>query len=366
MEKSHSLNLPAPLLGAILTNLPDPVLVINAQDHIIMANAKAEDFFKASAAQLAKLGWASLLAQIPTLAELPMRVRDQHASITMRDIGLNHPKFGNYKLDINANLFEYDAEKLVILSLHPAGLASKLDDALHQRGNLERLGALTAMLAHEVKNPLSGIRGAAQLIEGILPQQERRWPSMILAETDRVTRLLESLETLGDSPLLSRKPINIHAVLDRVWQVASAGFANHVTIKRNYDPSLPMVYGDFDQLVQVFMNLVKNAAEAAPQEQGEIGLSTAFVGGIHLQLSMNQKALALPLMVTISDNGKGIDPAIKHRLFEPFISTKQSTKKQGRGIGLALAAKLIGDHNGVIEVDSIPNKTEFKILLPII
>ena len=221
---------------------------------------------------------------------------------------------------------------------------------------------MAAMLAHEVKNPLSGIRGAAQLLEQDTDEAGRELTQLICDETDRIVALVDRMEAFSGHAPISRSEVNIHEVLDRVRKIGQSGFARHVRIAEDYDPSLPPVYGDRDLLLQVFLNLVKNAAEAAPEAGGEIMLTTAYRHGLRLAVPGGDGRRHLPLMVSVADNGGGIPDNLKPHLFDPFVTTK----RKGTGLGLALVAKVIGDHGGVIEFDSQPRRTVFRVFLPIL
>ena len=156
--------------------------------------------------------------------------------------------------------------------------------------------------------------------------------------------------------------VNIHEVLDHVKKVSQAGFARHIRIREVYDPSLPPVFGSRDQLVQVFLNLAKNAAEAIGHDRldGEIELKTAFRPGVRLKINGSETPVSLPLEFCVRDNGPGISDETMPRLFDPFFTTKPT----GTGLGLALIAKIIGDHGGIVECDSHAGRTTFKVLMP--
>jgi two-component system, NtrC family, nitrogen regulation sensor histidine kinase GlnL len=217
------------------------------------------------------------------------------------------------------------------------------------------------MLAHEIKNPLSGIRGAAQLLEQDADDSGRQLTQLICDETDRIVALVDRMEAFSDHQPLARHAVNIHEVLERVRRIAQSGFARHVRFGEEYDPSLPAVHGNRDLLVQVILNLVKNAAEAVPAAGGEIILATAHRQGRRLATVGGGQPLQVPLMVSIADNGGGIPDELKAHLFDPFVTTKRN----GTGLGLALVAKVIGDHGGIIEFDSQPRKTVFRVFLPV-
>lgn len=240
-------------------------------------------------------------------------------------------------------------------------MADKIERQMTHRGAARSVTGLAAMLAHEIKNPLSGIRGAAQLLESVVSDADRALTQLITEETDRIVSLVDRMEVFSDERPIDRVPVNIHVVLDHVKAIATNGFASKIRIVEDYDPSLPPVYANRDQLVQVFLNLVKNAAEAIGNDpNGEIVLSTAFRPGIRLSVPGTQNRVSLPLEFCVRDNGSGVPPDILPILFDPFITTKQN----GSGLGLALVAKIIGEHGGVIECDSSSRGTTFRILMP--
>lgn len=241
-------------------------------------------------------------------------------------------------------------------------MADKIDRQLVSRGAARSVTGLASMLAHEIKNPLSGIRGAAQLLEQSVTPEELPLARLVREEVDRIVTLIDRVEVFGDDRPVEREPINIHVVLDRVKLLTKSGLAKNITFSEDYDPSLPPVRGNRDQLIQVFLNLIKNAAEALERTPSpEIKISTAFRPGIRIAVQGIAERISLPLEIVIEDNGPGVPPELLPILFDPFITSKTN----GSGLGLALVAKIVGDHGGVIDSDSRPGRTRFRVLLPV-
>jgi two-component system, NtrC family, nitrogen regulation sensor histidine kinase GlnL len=242
-----------------------------------------------------------------------------------------------------------------------------IERQLTHRAAARSVSGLAALLAHEIKNPLSGIRGAAQLLEPGLKEDDRALTQLICAETDRIRNLVDRMEVFGDERPLGTEPVNIHQVLDHVKRLAETGFLGNARITVEFDPSLPPVPGNRDKLIQAFLNLVKNAAEAIAEGRepgdraGRIVLRTAFRPGMRLAVPGTGARVSLPLMIEVEDNGPGVPDSLKPHLFDPFVTTKRT----GSGLGLALVAKIIGDHGGVIECESVPRHTAFRVLLPL-
>jgi two-component system nitrogen regulation sensor histidine kinase GlnL len=246
----------------------------------------------------------------------------------------------------------------VVLTLQDGSTAQMMNRQLNFLGAARGASAMAEMLAHEVKNPLSGIRGAAQLLEQGAAEGDRELCQLIQDEADRIRNLVDRMDMFSDRPV-DLAPVNIHQLLDHVRRVAQTGFAAHLRIIEEYDPSLPLVWGNRDQLVQILLNLVKNAAEAVDPLGGEIILATAYHHGVRIAVPGSQERVHLPLQVSVRDNGTGIKEAVRATLFEPFVTTKRG----GQGLGLALVAKLVADQGGLIECDSRPGRTIFRLSL---
>jgi two-component system nitrogen regulation sensor histidine kinase GlnL len=242
-------------------------------------------------------------------------------------------------------------------------MAQMIERHLTHRAAARTVSGMAAVLAHEIKNPLSGIRGAAQLLEPGVKDEDRALTQLICSETDRIRNLVDRMEVFGDERPLVLEPVNIHAVLDHVCRLAQAGFASGMPISAEYDPSLPPVPANRDKLIQAFLNLLKNAAEAVGElpEPGRIVLRTAFRPGVRMTVPGTTDRVALPLMIEIEDTGIGVPEHLKQHLFDPFVTTKT----RGSGLGLALVAKIIRDHGGVIEFESERRRTVFRVLLPL-
>jgi two-component system nitrogen regulation sensor histidine kinase GlnL len=343
----------------LINNLPDPVLVVDQSDRIRFANLAAEQFFQSSAKVLQTQGLTDLIPFDSPLVALIGQVRNRNSSVSEYGLVLSTPRIGVHHVDVQICPVG-DEPSLLLVTLRARGIASKIDHQLLHRGAARSIVSMAAVLAHEIKNPLSGIRGAAQLVESVVGSEDKALLRLICEETDRIVALVDRMEVFSDTRPIERTPINIHEVLEHARRVAENGFARNVRFIELYDPSLPPVHGDRNMLIQVFLNLIKNAAEAVAEEGGEITLSTAYRHGVRVAIPGSRERINLPLEISVIDNGGGIPDDLQSHLFDPFVTTKPG----GTGLGLALVAKIVGDHGGIIECDSVPRRTVFRVLLP--
>ena len=346
--------------AVMLNALPDAVLGIDNNGLICFLNIPAQEFFDISAAVVLGQPLSVLIPVDSPVFALAMQVVETGASMSETGIELETARLGRRALNVKASPLGEHGSALVVL--HEFTLSRRIDGQLNSRQAARSVTAMAAMLAHEIKNPLSGIRGAAQLLEQNATEADRELTRLICDETDRIVKLVGRMEAFSDNRPIQREAVNIHAVLDHVRRLAQSGFARKVQFIERYDPSLPLALANRDQLVQVFLNLVKNAAEALPAKGGEIILSTAYQRGVRMAGPGSDGRVELPLMVTVQDNGSGIADDIRPHLFDAFVTGKVN----GTGLGLALVAKIIGDHGGAIEVDSQPRKTMFRVSLPVL
>ncbi len=352
-----------PESAAVLAALPVPVVVLDAANRLRFINSAAEQFLGVSATTAPQFALADFLARDNPLFLLVEQVRQHDARVADHDMTLEGPRLRRMNIAVQGAPLP-EEPGAVMLVLHDATAARALDRQMTVRGAARSVSGMAAILAHEVKNPLSGIRGAAQLLEASVTEADRELTVLIRDEADRIRDLVDRMEAFGERPV-QNGPVNIHRVLEHVRRLAQTGFAASIRFTELYDPSLPPVHGNRDQLVQVVLNLVKNAAEAIVQgdiQHGEIQLITGFQQGVRLAVPGSEARRHLPLFVTVRDNGPGIADDIRPYLFDPFVSGKPS----GSGLGLALVAKIVSDQGGLVEVESRPGRTDFRLMLPMV
>ena len=332
-----------PLKALAFDAAPTPLL-LSKGGRLLAANAAAQAEFGRKARPGATL--TSLSAAGPTLEQTAARGDDD--GVIARSL------LGDGR-SVTAAPLRGDV-LLVALS----GAAS--DPHSHAADGLSAAAGMGRTLAHEVKNPLAGIRGAAQLLKADASGDGKALAQLVIDEVDRIRRLVDRVEALSETRRPPRAPVNLHRVLTRVRALAETAAGSSIRFRDRYDPSLPDAWGDEDRLVQVFLNLVNNAVDAltgAGRGGGSLTLATAFRHGSVARTGADVVSPA-PLEVTVEDDGPGVPPALQSRLFDPFVTSKAT----GEGLGLALAAKFVAEHDGALEFESRPGRTIFRVRLP--
>lgn len=346
--------------SAILNLLGDSVVVIGKENVIYYVNNAAEQMFGMGSHILIGSSLQEFIPNDNPLFFIIEKSLSTGASYAEQGVRLDGPRIDECEVSVRAQPW-FESPGVVVLSMHEQTFAHHIDRQLVHRGAARSVTAMASMLAHEVKNPLSGIRGAAQLLEDSTDDEGRELTQLICDEADRIVALVNRMEAFSDERLPDRSAINIHEVLDRVKTIAENGFGRDVLFKATFDPSLPMVHGNRDQLIQVFLNLVKNAAEAVPANHGLITLETRYRHGLRVAVSGSGERVYLPIEITVRDNGSGVPTDLQPYLFDAFVTTKTN----GTGLGLSLVAKLVGDHGGVIELETDVGGAAFKVMLPV-
>jgi two-component system, NtrC family, nitrogen regulation sensor histidine kinase GlnL len=347
------------LTGAIWASLPMPTLLVGEGDRILDANPAAETFLNASARSLRGAALLPRLQADPGLIDALARCRQNQAEVFVNDMAFAGER-GPVHCTVQIAPLQ-DAPETLLLLISPRIIADRLGRGREATSAAKSAIGMAEMLAHEIKNPLAGISGAAQLLAMNLGPDDREMTDLIVEETRRIVKLLEQVEQFGNVRPPDCRAVNLHDALDRARRSAQIGFAAHMMIVEDYDPSLPATWADPDQLMQVFLNLIKNAAEAAEGGHGTIRLHTFYDHSLRLRRKDGSGA-ALPLQVEIIDDGPGLPPDIAQEVFEPFVSGREN----GTGLGLALVSKIVTDLGGWISVDSAPGRTVFRLSLPLV
>ncbi len=343
---------------ALWASLPIPALILDAEDRIADVNPAAEAFLNTSRRSLLSYPvWDKIFVDAP-LEDSFARVRSAQSALFVNSVDVGTGSRKPVSCDVQITGLS-DRPDHVLVLLESREMQGRMDRAMSSKTAAKSAIGMAEMLAHEIKNPLAGITGAAQLISMNLPPEDLELTDLIVAETRRILKLLEQVEDFGNVRPPDRRPVNIHDVLDRARKSAALGFAAHMTIEDDYDPSLPATWADPDQLLQVVLNLLKNAAEAG-SEGGTIRLRTFYELGLKVRRNDGSGA-AVPLQIEVVDDGPGIPADLAQDIFEPFVSGREN----GTGLGLALISKIVSDHDGLISVDSVPGRTMFRVSLPV-
>ncbi|AGI72023.1 histidine kinase nitrogen regulation protein NtrB [Octadecabacter arcticus 238] len=344
-------------MNALWNSLPVPALLLNPDDTIAQSNPAAEAFLNLSSRSLiGALLWDTVMIDAP-LESAYARASANRSSLFINDVDVSSGERSPLQCNIQfAPLLDGGDQMLMIFE--PREMATRLNKSAKSIRAARSAIGMAEMLAHEIKNPLAGITGAAQLLSMTLSAEDCEMTDLIVEESRRIVKLLEQVEQFGNLQPPNRSEVNIHDVLDRARQSASVGFGAHMMMIQDYDPSLPSAYVDADQFLQVLLNLLKNASEAGGAG-GSIRLHTFYEPSLRMKRDDGTVA-HLPLQIEIIDDGPGLPPDIASDVFEPFISGREN----GTGLGLALVSKLIADVGGWISVDSVPGRTIFRLSLP--
>ncbi len=346
------------LADRLWASLPVPAILLNGANGFAAVNPVAEEFLNASSRAILGAPAFDRLIVDPSVEASVARVRAEGTPLFVNNVDVTAGDRPAMPCDIQLAPMSGQADHVLLL-IEMRHIAHRLGQAHSARAAARSAVGMAEMLAHEIKNPLAGITGAAQLLGMSLSGDDLEMTDLIVAETRRIAKLLEQVEQFGNLRPPARKAVNVHDLLDRVRRSASLGFGAHMRLVERYDPSLPQTFVDADQMLQVFMNLVKNAAEASPSG-GTIELSTFYDTSLRVRLKSGA-VRALPLQVEIVDDGPGLPPEIAAEVFEPFVSGREN----GTGLGLALVSKIVSEHEGWITVDSVPGRTVFRISLPV-
>ncbi len=342
----------------IWASLPVPGLIVDAAELIVDANPAAEGFMNTSAKALrGQPVWDKLAVDAPLEVAL-RRARANGTPLFVNDVDVGTGERAPLHCNLQIAPLQNAADTMLLL-ISPRELAGRMTQNHTVKSAAKSAIGMAEMLAHEIKNPLAGITGAAQLLSMGLSNGDLELTDLIVAETRRILKLLEQVEQFGNLSPPERGEVNIHDVLDRARRSAHLGFGANMKIIEQYDPSLPAALGDADQLLQVVLNLLKNASEAAPDGRGTIRLRTYFEHSFSLRRS-DGTGRSLPLQIEVIDDGPGLPDRIRDDIFDPFVSGREN----GTGLGLALVSKIIEDHDGWISVESVPGRTVFRISLP--
>ena len=338
--------------------LPEPVLVLDGASMVVRVNPAGEDFLNASARSVLGRPVRALLVTDAPLQDALARARANAAPISINDIDVAAPGRAALRANLRIAPLPEMADHM-LLTIHTSDPAGHMARSQSVASAAKSAIGMAEMLAHEIKNPLAGITGAAQLLSMGLRPQDRELTDLIVSESRRIVALLEQVEQFGNTSPPDRRAVNVHDVLDRARRSAQLGVAAGMRIVEDYDPSLPPAWADPDQLLRVVQNLVQNAAEAAGDKGGTIRLRSSYDPSLRLR-GQEGPGRPLPLQIEVIDDGPGLPPAIAADVFDPFVSGREN----GTGLGLALAAKIVTDHGGWIAVQSVPGQTVFRISLP--
>ena len=334
---------------AALWNLtPFPSVVLDSNNVIILANYEAEIHFSTSVKKLLNQTLDHVIGKESLFDSSIDSVRINQETVIHYDLNFTGPLFK--KVIQNIRIIPFGEKSNILIVFETRSDIDKLKKVLPYKNAAKSVAAMSSMLAHEIRNPLAGIYGAAELLEKSVNILDRELTELIKMESMRIGKLVDTFEKFGEIKSLDYSNFNVHDVLDRSIKSMVSVFGNEMTVTKDYDPSLPDVFGDSDQILQMFQNILKNSFESFEGQIGRVKVQTKFNLGFK----------NLPLVILISDNGPGVPLKIRDQIFQPFISSKI----QGSGLGLSLVSKIVSDHNGIIDFVTGDVGTKFRVLLP--
>jgi len=345
-------------MSAILASLVYPVAVLDERDFFVFVNAAAEEFFRSSIGVIKGQPLSSFVADDHTIYSMLGRARSSRASVSDQGIEILTDRLGRRLINLQVTPL-IDRPDYLVMAIQERALVERLRGQEQFRGAARSMTSISALLAHEIKNPLAGIRGAAELIQNHPDGDTDALTGLIMSETDRIAALLTRMENLAGGKPIERMPVNIHEIIDHCIRLAENSFGKERRIRASFDPSLPAALGDRDLLIQALLNLIKNACEAT-DKKGIIKIKTYYDISAGYAVSSARKKSSSPLVIEIEDNGAGIRQEVQPYIFDPFFTSKSN----GSGLGLALVASTIADHGGTIDVTSSPGHTSFRLGLP--
>ncbi|ABE50714.1 nitrogen regulation protein NR(II) [Methylobacillus flagellatus] len=342
-----------------LEHLSTAIILLNNQRHVVYANPGAEVLFAISAKQIAGLPVSQVFPGCDILDSAMEHAIKYHSPFREHEFPITTLRQQSFAVTCTVTPVELDPACLVLEFQHmdqQLRIAREERMLIQQQANAE----LLRNLAHEIRNPLGGLRGAAQLLEHELPQVSlREYTQVIIKEADRLQLLMDRLLVPHRVP--KYEPTNIHEVLERVRSLLLAESPRGIQIRRDYDTSLPELIGDREKLIQAVLNIARNAVQAMLNNPGEQAPEIILRTRAARQVTLAKKRYRVAIKLQIIDNGPGIPPDIRERIFYPLVSGREG----GTGLGLTLAQTFITQHHGMIECESEPGRTTFTILLPI-
>lgn len=339
-------------------SLPVPGFLIDADNRISDVNPAGEGFLNASRKSATGAPVWDLIAVDAPIEGAVLRARAHGSPLFVNDIDVGTGNRAPLQCALQIAPMQGQPGTMILM-ISPRELAGRMTQSQSVKSAAQSAIGMAEMLAHEIKNPLAGITGAAQLLAMNLAPEDLELTDLIVEESRRIVKLLGQVEQFGNLSAPDFKAVNLHDVMDRARRSALLGFGAHMHINEDYDPSLPPALGDPDQLLQVVLNLLKNASQAADPKGGTVRIRSYFEHSFRLRRS-DGSGQPLPLQIEVIDDGPGLPERIKDDIFDPFVSGREN----GTGLGLALVSKIVSEHHGWISVRSVPGRTVFCLSLP--